>query len=38
MTLSDMASIASVVSGLAVLGSLIYLGLQTIRIQNIPAP
>jgi hypothetical protein len=29
MTLSDIASVASVVSGLAVLGSLIYLGLQT---------
>ena len=29
MTLSDFASIATVVSGVAVLGSLIYLGLQT---------
>ena len=29
MTLSDLASIATVVSGVAVLGSLIYLGLQT---------
>jgi hypothetical protein len=29
MTLSDFASIATVVSGVAVLGSLVYLGLQT---------
>jgi hypothetical protein len=29
MSLSDLASIATVISGLAVLGSLIYLGLQT---------
>jgi len=29
MSLSDLASIASVISGLAVLGSLVYLGLQT---------
>ncbi|HEX4532977.1 MAG TPA: hypothetical protein VH000_02005 [Rhizomicrobium sp.] len=29
MTLSDFASIATVISGVAVLGSLIYLGLQT---------
>jgi hypothetical protein len=29
MTLSDLASIATVISGVAVLGSLIYLGLQT---------
>jgi hypothetical protein len=29
MTLSDLASVATVISGVAVLGSLIYLGLQT---------
>jgi hypothetical protein len=29
MTLSDLASIATVISGVAVLGSLIYLGMQT---------